>query len=104
MTCCLQKVDKIKTIKMLNFISQKLIGTTKTIISCQNPSEKVLFEWSDPMILSVHRVTSLIELYRRPVSSVGRAPVCRQEVVGSNPAAPTTRVLKTTGEIMLVVI
>ena len=51
--------------------------TTKGTMSCQNPSEKVSFEWSDPMILFVHTLRSLIELYRHPISSVGRAPVCQ---------------------------
>ena len=46
-------------------------------MSCQNPSEKVSFEWSDPMILFVHAVRSLIELYRHPITSVGTAPVCQ---------------------------
>ena len=46
-------------------------------MSCQNPSEKVSFEWSDRMILFVHAVRSLIKLYRHPISSVGTAPVCQ---------------------------
>ena len=61
----------------LTFISQKLIVTTKAIMSSKNPSERVSFEWSDPMILLVHTVRSLIELYRHPISSFGRAPVCQ---------------------------
>ena len=53
-------------------------------MSRQNPSEKVSFEWSDPMILFVHAVRSLIELYRQRLAQLGEHRSAKWEVMGSD--------------------
>jgi len=72
------------------------------MMSCQNPSEKVSFEWSDPIILFVHTVRSLIELYRQPIRSVGEHRSAKWEVMGSNNGWTNNQGLQKTGEIMLI--